>query len=87
MGLVFAGLLSTLPLGIGMTSACFHEGTVAVSKLEFTASSKGKPSPKKYFCIKSMLMPSTPNDFEFLMFANVIHRVSKSIGLTLKSRS
>ena len=33
-----------------------------------------------------MLMPSTPSDFEFLMFAKVMHSVSKSIGLTLKEQ-
>ena len=68
MGLVSAGLLITLPLEIGVTSACFHE--VAVTKLEFTTSSKDNPISKKYFCVKPMLMPSTPNDFEFVLFAS-----------------
>ena len=41
-------LLVTLPLGIGVTSACFHgAGAIAVTKLEFITLVKGQSIPKK----------------------------------------
>ena len=49
IGLVSTGPLATLPFGMGVTTACFHElGILAVMRLELTTLSSERPTQKLF---------------------------------------
>ena len=65
IGRVSEGRLGALPLGIGITIACFQDcGTRPVSKLELITSSIMYPIPLKNFRNIATLMSPFPLEFE-----------------------